>query len=63
MDNERVLLKILESIDKVRMNTDMMVQLMKGAKIPLPKRDHEIDELLGKRKTLSTEKKPLDDTI
>ena len=64
MDNEkrdRVLLKILESLDKIRRNTDLLVSAAQGSPRGLPKIDREIIDLLGNRQTLGP--RPLDDTI
>lgn len=64
MDEEtrdRVLLKILESLDKIRKGIDLLNSDNIG-KGQWKMRDPEIDELLGKRKTLYT-MIPLDDKL
>jgi len=64
MDEEtrdRVLLKILESLDKIRQYMEIQAARAQGKIQPLPKRDTEIDELLGKRRRRP--EVPLDDKI
>ena len=62
-EESKVMLKILDILDQIRKNTERMLNIADNKRGIPAKRDAEVDELLGRRRTLSPSERPLDDTI
>lgn len=63
MEEDKIMLKIIDILDKIRKNTEEMVNNIKGKRMMPPKRDPEVDEMLDRKKVLHQQEVPLDDKI